>query len=803
MVDDQYLQDHPAANQGEEPTPASPQVDDPGEEDNPNPDKERLEAALLDLIKQAEREDSIARRAHFRDWLEAEEYWNGHHHSTWNEQLNSYRTPMQWAIENNKNKDDIPRYQYVTNIYRRNGLAVIAAISQKLPKVRFEPKSANSERDIATGKAASDVADLIERNNNLDLMAIREAYLLWTQGVFFAYVRYKLDKQFGTMQVPILESVPVKVSDEHYQCDQCGAETPASGESDDGLMGQEGTACQSCGAPLDAGNYQPAEMANGVAVTGMKDYPRGQEVVTIYGAMNVKVSPRATEQRDTGYLILEQELSKGAIRATHPDKADAIGKEGGGAEDDMERIGREQAATSTASSSGSFAGLKSYLTYKQAWLRPWMFWNIDDDELRQLVIENYPDGAFLAIEGDNVLYSCSEDLDDKWEMCVPMPGEGAYRDGAGRDTLSVNKRLNDAHNITAEHIEFASAPPIFVDSRFINMAAMAKRRMQPGNFFPVHVQAGARADTPLDKLMYQPQLRVDSNIYQYGKDLIELGQIMSSAMPSIFGGSVQDVKTAAGYSMAREQSLGLLNLFWRTVKQFHARVMLKGVECFRKNRTQDEEITVFGESSQYTSKFIRLGDLKGNITAHPDADEDFPMSWTEIRSNVMQLIQVAPEKAQEILFHPANSPMLTRIFGNAELILPAADDRDKQYREIDLLVQSQPVTSIDPMTGQQTQQTSIMPDALVDDHSVHILTCKEWAVSDSGITAKQENPMGYANVMLHVAAHLQAAQQMQAMMQPQPPPQPQLPGRPQGQPQLPPHGPPPPGPPQGPPLPGQ
>ena len=92
----------------------------------------------------------------------------------------------------------MPRYQFVTNFYQGFGLSFVAVLSQDVPSVRFYPQSAQSLVDIAAAKAASDVAELVERNNRVEQLLTAIGYFLWTDGKLGAYVRYVEDGQrFG------------------------------------------------------------------------------------------------------------------------------------------------------------------------------------------------------------------------------------------------------------------------------------------------------------------------------------------------------------------------------------------------------------------------------------------------------------------------------------------------------------------------------------------------------------------------------------------------------------------------------
>ncbi len=254
-------------------------------------------------------------------------------------------------------------------------------------------------------------------------------------------------------------------------------------------------------------------------------------------------------------------------------------------------------------------------------------------------------------------------------------------------------------------------------------------------------------------MLWQPKISIDSNIYAHGKELIELVQLTSGAFPAIFGGAMQNVKTASGYAMARNQALGRLEMFWRSVKAFHARMMLKSVEIFRKNRSEDVERVIVGKSNDFTSKYIHLSNLQGHITARAQVDEDFPTSWQEVRQNITELMGIAPNWLGPLLAHPDNAPFVKRFLANSDLTIPVETQREKSYREIDWLLEATPIESIDPVTGMPKMLPSVMPEIDVDDHMVHIENIRQWAASDSGITAKRENPMGYANVIAHLVSH--------------------------------------------------
>lgn len=781
---------NPAANRGQEATSGAPRTQASGDSPRKTPGQlsAAMEQKITELVKEYELEADTVRRHHVRRLLKAEQYWKGNQHLIWSNRQFKWYTPFEKAIQDAPNANNkTPRYQYVNNVYRAWGLSIMAAVSQKVPKTQFLPKSSKAERDIATARAASDVMDIIERNNEIELLSIRCAYLMWTQGLIGAYVRYVVDPDFGEHQEPVIEDQTIQIADDRYVCENCGDET-SENDLAGGLAGDHGLACPGCGYPLGDADFHPAEHDTVPVVSGFKTYPDGQERITLYGALSLKMMPTAESLKQTLYLILAEEQHQAALRARYPLKFDAIAANtSASATDATEKTGRMGLTDAAGSGSGgdgtaARTGAQPFakmVTFRRAWLRPEAFYNVEEEDVRTALLTQYPKGLFVAMADQVFLEARPENMDDHWAVCRPMPGNGMYTDAVGADAIPIQEQINDARNVAAEHIEFGSSPPVFYDGRFIKGSSIEKRRNQPGAWYPIHPE-GASGAVTMDKMIHQPKIEIDSNIYSYGRELIEFGQTITGAMPTIFGAPLKGNDTASGYSMAREQALGKLGLFWTAVKTFWARVALLSVQCFAENRDEDYELVVEERSKEYKSTYIHLEDLKGNVTAHPDPDEDFPTTWAQIRENIEGLMQNAPAIAQRFLMHPANAPMLKKFIGYPDLVSPDEDNREKQYREIDQLIE--PGQEAIP-TPDGLATSTVQPDLGIDDHDSHILTAQEWGVSDKGIECKKNNPAGYSNVMAHILDHkraklqeavimekLQQAAQMAAAPPPPPPP---------------------------------
>jgi hypothetical protein len=418
----------------------------------------------------------------------------------------------------------------------------------------------------------------------------------------------------------------------------------------------------------------------------------------------------------------------------------------------------------------------------------------------------FPDGCYCAFAGDVYCESRSESMDDHWRVLHALPGDGQNRPSVGDSLVQVQERYNVLSNMQAETYEYG-IPPIYADPQVLDFDALANQTAEPAAHFP----ARARPGQPLAAGFFQPApAQVPPDMIRHQQDLIgPVAQFLTGLFPAIFGGNMEDVKTASGYALARDQAMGRLGLVWRRTKQFYADVLLLAVDCFRKNRPPDAEIPLLGPDGVLDARMIRTADLKGDICAHPEADETFPRLKSQQRAVLQQLFSLNDPLIQEALAEPANIGYIKNVLGLTELVIPGEDSRNKQLREIQQLLASAPIVismhpsgaahaalgmpvapgfspasaehdrsngadssnttpeNAAPKSGatqasanRQEPATLVLPsvpvDQLLDDHAVEFEECKRWANSEAGQSAKITNPAGFANVRAHAEAHLRA-----------------------------------------------
>ncbi|HXP72143.1 MAG TPA: hypothetical protein VOA88_22915 [Candidatus Dormibacteraeota bacterium] len=766
---------------------------------------ERLQSALRRIVQQFGTESESTRRQEIRRIKQAHQFWRGLQYLWWSERDQNWHLPFEQKLTDGSSIEDLPRYEFVTNIYQAFGLSIVSVLSQDVPRVRFFPSSAQAEEDVSAAKAATEVAQLVERNNRIGNLIVDEAFNLWTDGKVGAYVRFVVDGQrFGFHPETEIAAREVKIGEDVYVCPDCGEETPApdssvgarhgvperangnhapsstaarSSAANSGINseadgstspssiaghgsavpllseGNAAVACDQCGALLTSENFVAAETVTVPSVETRLRVPNGQEVITIVGGLELKTPPWAGEMHEYPYLQWNMEVHQARLRAAYPHAADKIGSPVATGSQEYERLARlAQSQGGPLTEGGDFN--INLITFQRTWLRPWAFFALDDKSLRDELLQLFPDGAYVAFAGETYCESRSENMDDHWRVLHALPGDGSSgRPALGDSLISVQERFNTLSNLQIETYEYG-IPPIYADSEVLDFDALQNQTAEPGAHYPARSKPGQS----LASGFFQPApAEVPPDLAEHAANLMgPVAQFLTGAFPALFGGAMANNDTAAGYAMARDQAMGRIGLVWRRMKFFHADVMLLAVDCFRRNRPNDVEVTLLGAGAAFESRWIRLADLKGNLFSYPETDEQYPTLWSQQRGVLLQLLGSPDPEMQAVLSHPENLALVKRLIGLEELVIPDEESRTKQYREIAQLVAESPVAG--PVANNATADSvtmlpSIMPDEFADNHRVELEACMRWFSSDAGQVAKIEVPAGYANVRAHAMLH--------------------------------------------------
>ncbi|MBS1842425.1 MAG: hypothetical protein JST77_16465, partial [Acidobacteria bacterium] len=468
--------------------------------------------ALRDLVLQYRQEGVVARRHEIRRIRQARLFWQGLQYAWWNPSDMNWHLPFESKSSDDRELEEMPRYQFVTNFYQGFGLSFIAVLSQDVPSVRFYPQSTQSLEDIAAARAASDVAQLIEQNNHIEELLTSIGYFLWTDGKLGAYVRYVADGQrFGFHDEQVLEAMEIPLGEDAYVCAQCGKEVvapgfgPASGaeaapgNEDAALKGGAAQICPGCGAEMTGANLRKAERVTVPRVVGTKRVANGQEVISIAGGLELNTPVWANEMHEYPYLQWQTEVHRSKLKAAYPHAANKIETSPSqGAEDVYARISRLSVEQGLPSIHPGDA-LLNLITFDRTWLRPWAFYAVEDEATRNELLALFPDGCYVAFAGDAYCESRNESMDDHWRVLHALPGDGQNRPSVGDSLVQVQERYNVLSNMQAETYEYG-IPPIYADPQVLDFDALANQVAEPAAHFP----ARARPGQPLAAGFFQP-----------------------------------------------------------------------------------------------------------------------------------------------------------------------------------------------------------------------------------------------------------------------------------------------------------
>lgn len=714
-----------------------------------------IDAELVSLVQRLTMPEKEVREVKIRLWRELHEYWRTNAYLIWDDAVQDFRSPEELAIVEKSLDIDPKLFAKQVNIYRAHGEAIIAALTTNVPSVRFMPDDADVVDDVMTARARGRLAKKIENDNSAPLLLMKAIFHLFNEGVVFGYCESKADKQYGVDQIE--SYAPVNHTTRQLYCAACGADL---GVQLDPTGAPQPQSCPNCGY-VDIPEFEDTQTRE-VEFVGLKDVPREQEVVEVFGGLHVQVPsylPSIAGLRLTPYIRLDDEIHVELLREMYPEFADKISA-GANSYEDYERAARQD--------SSYFDNWTVELaTYSRVWLRPWTFNAIardpqSDDRVKALK-EKFPNGVYVVINRNTLLEAVPDCIEEHWVASQHPLSMHIHADPIGKPLKPIQDITNELVNLGLESVEFGISE-IFADTEVLNFGAYKNSEAKPGQIFPVKRRAGEN----LNQAFYETQKSTLSQEYgPFAEKMEQMGQFVVGSTPSIWGGALQGGSgTAREYELSRAQALQRLTIIWVMVKQFWCDLMKVGTEDYIKNLTGDVKF-VQSSGDSYTNVWIRQSELHGKVgKVEPEISEAFPVSWSQKRDALLNLIQLKDPAIGQILMHPENVGTVRDLLGFDDLYVPGDDDRNKQLAEIAEMIQGQPILSgqINPMTGEPVLIPTVQIDVELDDHEVEYSTCIAWLKSDTGRAMKEVNPAGWMNVRAHALLHLQQYQMQQAQM---------------------------------------
>lgn len=743
---------------------------------------EDVKRLLKQVADHFDQEDRPARERQLRTWRRLKLVWEGFQRTWYSEVAHDWRI---WDENITDSDNDQSYYDKPINVFRAYLESIIAALSITVPSIKCYPDDADNPLDLSTAKAGDKIADLIYRHNDAPLLWLHALFIFCTEGMTACYSYPKEDEEYGTY----IKNDYEETTEESYVCPNCHANVPdeimSNREMDEympddddiishDLIGEEGPLCPECLALLD-----PALQKSPLIVTrlvGTTKMPKSRICTEVYGGLYVKVPNYAMKQRDIPYLHFNYETHYSNVVDRYEELEGKFGpgkpSSGSGPHDAYEQWARLSPQYHGEYPTGT-------VTVRNCWQRASSFHVLPSEDAKKLK-KLYPDGVKIIIVNDCFADAEGECLDDCWTLTVNPLSDYIHHDPLGLLLTSIQDVTNDLVSLILQTIEHG-IPQTFADPAVLNFEKYKQTEVIPGGIFPAKPQTGKTVGEAFHEVK---TATLSQEVLPFFAKIQELGQIISGALPSLFGGQVSGSRTASEYSMSRAQALQRLQNNWKIFTMWWKAIYGKVIPMYIKEVQEDERNVELDDQGRFINVFIRKAEIEGKIgRIELEANENLPLTWSQKKDTYMQLLENQNPKVQETISSPENIQMLADAIGLADFTVPGADDRQKQYEEIQQLINSEPITippdpiavefaamqGAPPPTEMEVPSVEIDPD--VDNHDIEADICRRYLVSAAGRQLKLDNPMGYKNILLHMKAHMEQIQM--SMMPPMDPNNPQ------------------------------
>lgn len=723
----------------EQESSAAADEDNLAQSNDPLEGKEELQRALISLYAKNKAEDRYARLVEVKDVKQAEFYWTGRQYLWWSSQDQRWNLPTQQAANyGDLNIDDMPRFEFVTNIYQARGLMFVGVVAATVPRNRFFPTDADDENDIETAEGRTKLTRLIERWNPTQKLLQQEAYHAYTGGFIALWTRYvENGEKYGVDSVNLLSQGSEKVA-ATISCPNCGWSAPAD-EAEPPIP------CPQCSEPLTEENIGEEEPIPVPEENGTSEIPKGRQVISAYGALNCCRPQAAQEQSQFHYFGIEEEVHYATLRAAFEDKAEQI--EPGlnqGADDIFERNARLSVAENTKLLTQTGANQANLCTFVRAWFRPTDFWCIDDKAQRDELLEIFPRGCRVEFTGIVFCKSEAESMDDCLVTYHAMPGRGQHRPAWGTAEISVQDRVNTYSNIAAETYEYG-IPITYRAADTYSSEADEEQRAAPGLEVEIALAPTQKAQ---DRIFMTRADSVSPDMAAHAADLMgPVSDQMTGTYPAATGAGAAEgaPETLGQQSMQRDAAMGRLGIFYVNLKQAHADIATLSCRCFEAHTNGEAKLSTLGASGDFESDSVDVTALEGEAEAYPEGDENFPELWNQQRATMMQVMD-SPFGA-ELAKDPENAELFIKLIGIPDIKSPQSNAWQKQLKEINELIE---VPEGDDVLSGIAPMVEVDSD---DFHEIESACCKWWMNSPKGQKLKRANPMGWQAVKEHKAEH--------------------------------------------------
>ena len=706
-------------------------------------------------------------------WLKNTEYDKGKQILGWDPVSRTYFDAVAWYRQNNQETDYSYLEKYINNITQTCRRNFTAAVARQVPPIVVRPENADNLADMTTAKAAQEAVSIIEENNKPKAMLGLEAQYLYLYGVYFKWTRFVIDGTWvGYKNEPVFGEVQAPISEDHFHCTDCGADSTEAEVAQSGSMN-----CPNCGAQLNPQDFQSGETASVIGQVGLKKKANGLPKWSVFCPLQVDTDPTKEYIEDVPLLALEWEVESSEVRATFPDQADEIEDGAESATDEnatYDRLVRTMVFSSSFSVTADI--FTSRGTFSLIWVQPNCYYKLrKDDPLLAKLKRLYPYGMKVSMYGQKVLNTENAVLAKEWSVCKLHKGYGLYPPSVADNVVPFNERFNNISNILDDYMERCSTGITLVDPRRIDMREMSGKPLTGAVLNPTP-SVGEGVQQPLSNAVYHFSFEMDPGLVNYLDRLWNYCQIISGIPPQVSGtGTTPGVETGKGQKQMLDQAMGPLGDIYDAMKEEHATAGQNAIECLQANMKYTGSLwrVIQENGSPFRQNYVHLDEMQGRVRVKASTDEGLPMSPEQKRQwceNLMEMAEKQNPAALAWLDEVSNQQLLNDYWGLPGSISPGSAQRSKTLQDIRRLLQSPPVKkigsdgnqAIDPADGTPVFMPSIAPDKWVEDYTILLPTVEQFCRENDDV--KGQNPLGWQNVIAYKKLALEYESQVQGYM---------------------------------------
>ncbi len=639
-------------------------------------------------------------------------------------------------------------YDYIMNIVKGDGRKFAAVIGNRAPNVKAVADDDSDEEALTNQRKADATARLLYSWWRMKRVQRQVAYLLWKAGTIFGYTPFvSSEYKYGKRTEPKFRLEQQQISEAGFRCPQCGQLVPEQ-------QGYQNMACP-CGAPLDYANFEDAKFAPAPVEDGFEEYPNGRVECHLFSVLYVTVPFYSRTLEDVPWLKLEYEEHKGRLMAAYPGLREYLegsdsntGASGPSQSGDL----GVQVRQAISSPTGAVYHRKNLVTYTRYWLRPEMFQLVKEDDIRNLLVQNYPEGVKITRVKDKILKLEGERIDHVWAVCKPETSDFVYADPMAQDHIEIQDVVNVILNIGVETFERA-IPWMMGDPEVIDFEQIRSRARRPAEMVPIIPGQGQSLK---DAIREAPMAQMSAEAIPFSQMAHEGAREIAGVTKTVFGGDSGQETTAREYEGKRNQAMMQLSTPWDEIRDFVAQLLKNGVRQLARFGPQ----VVKAPGGGGMEEISELASLEQD-NWHYEVEETIPITPGQRADRVLFLLEKGPTAAGLLgLLHPQNAQLIQDLLGMTGLYVPNSEEIEAVKEKIRALLKEAPIQN--PQTG--ILESSLQPE-WAENSELWVAAIKAWAISKAGRKVAKDNPKGWSNVIAYGELHEQKLQQMQLAAQ--------------------------------------